>query len=328
MQKRSEQLLRKLKFVAEVKKNNYPNAESFARQLALFEDEEGQPFACSARTIARDIKELVEVHKAPLEYDPQNRGYYLRDRAWEFNCPVFEQDFVSMAMLGTRLSADLLPAPLQQQVDDAVAQLLATNSSDFFDLAMIESILCASGNKTSIDPVVFKKLFDAWRRKQMVELVYRNPKGEESTHRFEPHLIAFHKGAWYAKGYLYQTREMRIFAAQRIVSLRNGCASFETDKKLLADTKANGLFNYPKIEGIRLHCDAEIAFYIYEQQKVMKSDLQAQADGSLILGLRPTVEHDVMRWILAEAGRVQVLEPAWLREKVAAAGRAIAENNS
>ena len=121
---------------------------------------------------------------------------------------------------------------------------------------------------------------------------------------------------------------MRIFAAQRIVSLRNGCASFETDKKLLADTKANGLFNYPKIEGIRLHCDAEIAFYIYEQQKVMKSDLQTQADGSLILGLRPTVEHDVMRWILAEAGRVQVLEPAWLCEKVAAAGRAIAENNS
>ena len=32
--------------------------------------------------------------------------------------------------------------------------------------------------QTSIDPVVFKKLFDAWRRKQMVELVYRNPKGE------------------------------------------------------------------------------------------------------------------------------------------------------
>ena len=44
MQKRSEQILRKLKFLAEVKKNNYPNAESFARRLKDFEDEDGQPF--------------------------------------------------------------------------------------------------------------------------------------------------------------------------------------------------------------------------------------------------------------------------------------------
>ncbi len=328
MQKKSEQLIRKLKFIAEAKKNNYPNAESFAQLITSFEDEDGQPFGCSARTIARDIKDLIDVHKAPLEYDPQNRGYYLRDRSWEFSCPVFEQDFISMAMLGTRLSADLLPEPLRRDVDDAVAQTLATNSSDFFDMAMIESILCASGIKTSIDPVVFKKLFDAWRRKQMVELVYRKPNGEESTHRFEPHLIVFHKGVWYAKGYLYQTREVRVFAVQRMVSLHNGCGSFETDKKLLAETRANGLFNYPKVAGIRLHCDAEIAFYIYEQQKIMQSDLQAQADGSLILTLKPTVEHEVMRWVLAEAGRIRVLEPAWLREKVAAAGYAIAERNA
>ena len=44
--------------------------------------------------------------------------------------------------------------------------------------------------------------------------------------------------------------------------------------------------------------------------------------------LKPTVEHEVMRWVLAEAGRIRVLEPAWLREKVAAAGYAIAERNA
>lgn len=328
MDKKSEQLLRKLKFIAEAKKNNYPNAHSFAQKLNAFEGDDGQPFGCSARTIARDIKDLIEVHKAPLEYDPMNRGYYLRNRDWEFSCPVFEEDFISMAMLGTRLSADILPEPLKQNVDNAVAQALAASKSDFFDTAMIESILCASGIKTSIDPVIFKGLFDAWRKKQRVRITYQNPKGEVSGQEFEPHIIAFHRGVWYAKGYKPESRDIRLFAVQRMVGLEPACGQFETDRKLLDETRKKGLFTYEKIAGIRLHCDAAIAFYLHEQQKVFKSRIERQPDGSLIVTLNPTIEHEVIRWVLAEAGRIQVLEPLWLRQKIAEAGKAIMENNA
>ncbi|MDD3021747.1 MAG: WYL domain-containing protein [Alphaproteobacteria bacterium] len=328
MDKKSEQWMRKLKFIAEVRKNNYPTAENFAKKLTMYEGEDGQPFGCSARTIARDIKDLVEIHKAPLEYDARNRGYYLRDRSWRFEYPVFEEDFISMAMLGTRLATDILPDPLKKDVDDAVSQTLAMENSNFFDTAMIDTILCASGIKSSIDPAVFKRLFDAWRMQQMVVLTYRNPKGEISEHRFEPHLIVFHKGIWYAKGYKYGTKEIRLYAVQRIVELHNGGDSFELDKKLLEDTRKKGLFNYEKVSGIRLHCDASIAFYIYEQQKVFQSQIERQDDDSLIVTLNPTVEHEVIRWILAEAGRIQVLEPESLRKKIAAAGKNIMEKNS
>jgi len=328
MDKKSEQLLRKLKFIAEAKKNNYPNAGDFARKLAQYEGEDGEPFGCSPRTIARDIKDLIEVHKAPLEYDAVNRGYYLRDPEWEFSVPIFEEDFISMSLLGTRLATDILPAPLDRKMDDAIAQTLATNSSEFFDSAMIESLLCASGIKTSIDPQVFKAVFDAWRKKQVIRLSYRNPRGEEAEHTFEPHIIAFHRGIWYVKGYKYGTREIRVYAIQRILSLHGGIGCFETDKKLLEDTRKKGLFNYEKVAGIKLHCDASIAFYIYEQQKKFHSKIERQADDSLIVALNPSIEHEVIRWILAEAGRIRVLEPASLREKIREAGRAIFEQNS
>lgn len=327
MDKKSEQLLRKLKFIAEAKKNNYPNAGSFAQKMQAFEGEDGQPFGCSARTIARDIKDLIETHKAPLEYDALQRGYYLRNPDWEFSCPVFEEDFVSMAILGTRLSSDILPNPIKQDIDNAVAQTMAANKSEFFDTAMIESILCASGIKTSIDPVVFKALFDAWRQKQMVRLSYQNPKGEISEHEFEPHIIAFNRGVWYAKGYRFGSKEVRLYAVQRIVALQKGGQHFSTDRKLLSDTRAQGLFNYEKIAGVKLHCEASIAFYIHEQQKVFKSKIERQQDDSLIITLNPVVEHEVIRWILAEAGRIRVLEPQWFRQKVAAAGKAIMEKN-
>jgi len=328
MDKKSEQLMRKLKFIAEARKHNYPNAGDFAKRLSQYEGEDGEPFGCSARTIARDIKDLIEVHKAPLEYDAANRGYYLRNPDWEFNVPIFEEDFISMSLLGTRLATDILPSPLKQDVDNAVAQTLATNSSEFFDSAMIESILCASGIKASIDPKVFKDIFDAWRMKQVIRLTYKNPKGEISEHEFEPHIIAFHRGIWYTKGYKYGTKEIRLYAIQRITGLHCGIDCFETDKKLLEETRKKGLFNYEKIAGIKLHCDASIAFYIYEQQKKFNSKIERQPDDSLIVTLNPSIEHEVIRWILAEAGRIQVLEPASLRKKIRDAGKNIFEKNS
>ena len=328
MSKMGQQVLRQLKIVAEMKKGNYPNTQSMSRLFNEYEGDDGEPMGCSPRTVLRDIQHLQFEYGAPIEYDPTNKGYYLSNPSWEFKCPVFQEDFVSMTMLGTRLAEDIVPEPLRTEIGDSMAQTLASNSSEFFDAAMIDSILCASGVKASIDATVFKELFDAWRRKRMVTLRYRDPKGKETESNFEPHLIVFHKGLWYAKGYTYKTKDMRIYACQRILSITRNPQGFETDKKLLEDTRRNGLFNYPKVVGIKLHCDASIAFYIYEQQNVFKSKIEQQDDGSLILSLNPTIEHDVIRWILAEAGRIQVLAPKELRQKIAEAGREITRRNS
>jgi len=328
MSSKGQQLLRQLKIIAEMKKGNFPNTNTISQLFLEYEGEDGEPMGCSARTVLRDIQHLQLEYGAPIEYDPTNKGYFLSNPAWEFRCPVFQEDFVSMAMLGTRLAGDIMPEPAKSDIDTAISQTLASSSSEFFDTAMVDSILCASGMKASIDTIVFKTLFDAWRLKRMVTLTYRDPHGKESEHEFEPHVIVFHKGLWYVKGYTSHTNELRIYACQRITSVKRNIQGFETDRKLLEDTRKKGLFNYPKLSGIRLHCDASIAFYIYEQQKIFKSKIERQDDDSLVLTLNPTVEHDVIRWILAEAGRIQVLEPQSLRDKIAEAGREITRRNS
>ena len=328
MSNKGQQLLRQLKIVAEMKKGNFPNTQSLSKIFEKFEGDDGEPMGCSSRTILRDIQHLQLEYGAPIEYDSTNRGYFLRNTSWEFKCPVFEEDFVSMAILGTRLAEDIVPEPIKTDIDNAITQTLANNSSEFFDAAMIDSILCASGVKASIDETIFKTVFDAWRRKRMLTLQYRDPKGNVSENNFEPHVIVFHNGIWYIKGYTYNTKELRIYACQRITAATRNPQGFETDKKLIEETRRNGVFNYPKIPGIKLHCDASIAFYIHEQQHHFKSKIETQEDGSIILTLNPTVEHEVMRWILGEAGRIQVLEPQSLREKVAAAGREITARNS
>lgn len=323
----SRQALRLIKFVAEMKKNNFPNAGSFAELLQRLDVDDNIDCAISYRTVLRDIKVLQDEYNAPIAYDPARRGYYLKYPDWEFHCPVMSDDILSMTLLGTRLAADILPEPLRGQVDFAVDKTLAGNSSEFFDEAMIESLLCATGIKAAIDPAVFKKIFDGWRLHQVVKLTYRKPSGETSERRFEPHIIAFHRGIWYAKGYEFGTKNIKTYAIQRISEVSFGGAVFETDKKLLAETRRNGLFEYPRIDGIQLRCDASIAFYLYEHQKVKKFKIERQPDGSLIITLKPAFEHEVLRWVLGEAGRIEVLYPPELRRKVAEAGKRITERN-
>lgn len=327
MSVQSRQALRLMKFVAEMRKNNYPNAGSFARLLRKADEEESIPCTCSARTVMRDIETLKNEYKAPIEYDPVNRGYFLLNSNWELNVPLMNDDVLSMSMLSTRLASDFLPEPVRSRANAAMESALAGNSSRFFDEAMIESILCATGIKSAVEPEVFKKIFDAWRMHQVVSLTYRMPNEPESVRRFEPHILAFRNGVWYAKGYEHGTKDVRVYAIQRVAGLAFAGDTFISDKKLIEETRRNGLFIYPRIGGIRLRCDASIAFYLREHQHVKQFKVEPQTDGSLIITLKPAFEHEVIRWILGEAGKIEVLEPFDLRKKVAAAGKLIWERN-
>jgi predicted DNA-binding transcriptional regulator YafY len=316
-----------MKFVAEMRKNNFPNAGSFAKLLRQADVNENIPCKCSSRTIMRDIETLKNDYGAPIEYDPGNRGYFLLNPSWELTVPILSDDVLSMSILGAKLASDILPEPVRGDVNSAVEKALSGNSSSFFDDAMIESILCATGIKAAVDPAIFKKIFDAWRLHQVVELAYRKPNGQKSVRKFEPHIVAFHHGVWYAKGYAYRTKDVKVYAIQRITEVAFADDAFETDKKLVEETRANGIFVYPRIDGIRLRCDASIAFYLYEHQRAKKFRIEPQTDGSLIITLKPAFEHEVIRWILGEGGKIEVLEPAFLREKVAAAGKLLWERN-
>ena len=47
---------------------------------------------------------------------------------------------------------------------------------------------------------IFKKVFDAWRQHQVIKMTYHTPNKKESVFCFEPHILAFRNGVWYAKG--------------------------------------------------------------------------------------------------------------------------------
>jgi len=59
-----------------------------------------------------------------------------------------------------------------------------------------------------------------------------------------------------------------------------------------------------------------------------KFKCEPQEDGSLIVALKPSVEHELIRWVLGESGHIEVLYPEDLRRKVAEAAQKIWQRNS
>ena len=323
-----KQLLRLIRFVAELRKNNYPNAASFTRKLRDMDLNENLNMSCSERTVMRDLETLRRDFNAPISFSQEKNGYYLTNPYWELKVPFMDDEMVMSAMLGAQLAAKLMPSPVREQIRDAVDNSIADNNSELLDRTYIETLLIASCGKTTIPPEIFGTVFQAWRERHVLHLVYRKGGTGEVTERdFEPHIVAYHKGNWYTKGVDRADYRVIVLAIFRIQKAELAQYTFEIRKDILRQTEKEGLFDYPKIENIRVRCSKDIAYYLYEQQKAKKLVITPQKDGSLIVLLPPSTEAEALRWILGEAGDVEVLEPRWLREKICTLAKKTAEIN-
>ena len=112
-----------------------------------------------------------------------------------------------------------------------------------------------------------------------------------------------------------------------VKNVENGCFK-KKDRNLIERTRRCGLFETPRIDGIKLRCDASMAMGLREQQKARKYKMEIQDDGSVILTMKPEAEISVLRWVLSEGGKIEVLYPEDLRRKAARAGKKLFEINS
>ena len=303
-------------FLAELRKNNYPSASSFAQLLREMDLRENTDLSCDPRTIHRDIDTLIHEYKAPIEYDPSERGYFLRNPDWNFTIPAFPEEVCNMLLLGTTFAAAIVPEPLRSKLNKAIAYALTNNSFGLLDEAMMNAIFCDVEINAPVDSRIFQKVFDAWRRHQVLRILYQKANGETSQRIVEPHLLAFRRGVWYLKGYEQGNKTPKCFALQRILEASPHGKSFTTDKKLIRASRGQGLFDFPKVENVRLRCDPDLAQYIREQQNSHDWKCSRQKNGFLLVSLPPVFEHEILHWILANAGYIEVLAPLSLRQKV------------
>jgi predicted DNA-binding transcriptional regulator YafY len=310
-----KQLIRLIKLVSELKQNRYPNCESFAKKLKEADLNQNLNIACTAKTVYRDIKTLKDEFNAPIEFDFESNGYYLKHHGWSFESPVLQENQLLSAVFGGKIAEDIIPEPVKSEIKGAVDSQLAVNNPDFLDTAFMESFIIATGVKVNITPWIFKVLFDAWTTHYAVKIQYHSHNGKKSNRIIEPHVIVYYNSVWYIKGICCEKNEDRVFAVHRIEEAEMTSKSFEPNKKII-DSVRTELFGYKKVKDVKIWCALSTARYVLEQNRKPGENVKLNEDGSVIVSFKEIPEHEVIQWVMRECGNIKVLQPNSLAQKV------------
>lgn len=175
-------------------------------------------------------------------------------------------------------------------------------------------------------------LAEAWVSRHQVKIAYRSLPAEKATERIiEPYFIepaaAGHSS--YVIAYCHRTKSQRTFKIERIEAIEEISESYA----IPPDFDANEFFGSSwgivvegEVKTIKLKIDApELIRIMGEAIWHPSQRVERQNDGSAIMTLRLTDTVELYSWILGWGEKVEVLEPAELRQKIVETAKAMLE---
>ena len=322
-----KQMRRLIMFVSELKQNKYPNTKNFAEKLRKLDIYENQNISCTAKTIQRDLKVLKDEYNAPIEYNTEYRGYYLLHHGWTFQCPVFEEQDMVAAILGSRLAEEIFPDPLKRKIRQSTENMLTENNPEFLDTATIDALIIASGLKVNINSDVFKEVFKAWQIHKAVDIAYRSASGKITERIIEPHVLVFQDASWFIKAHCLLRNELRTFALHRIKTAEITEGTFEVDFKIIKLVRDGMLFDYHKIKNIKILCDKSLTSQVMDKTLHSHQKIEQQPDGRFIVTIPDATEYSIISWVLSQAGHASLIAPKSIKSQISKIAIKIAKSH-
>jgi len=178
-------------------------------------------------------------------------------------------------------------------------------------------------------------ILQAMKEGRVLEVTHKSfGKNEESVFNFAPYCIKLFKQRWYAVGYNYKKEKnenpIRIYALDRIISINPTNEKFTYPKDFDPEFYFRGSIGVIRdfetnIENVRLKVDANQANYL-RSLPLHKSQKEEDSNADyciFTLQVRPT--YDFMQELLRNGDSLEVLEPLWLRDKIADVIRQMAD---
>ena len=165
-------------------------------------------------------------------------------------------------------------------------------------------------------------LEQAIEERREVRIEYYTASRDEMTERdMRPYGIIEHNGEWYVVAYcLFRDRELP-FRVDRIRTLRLLKRTFEPPASFDIEKYRRPQMYFPTSRDLRvkLRIAPELARWVREDHPIGR--MRRLADGSLILHLSVSQPQWIISWVMAHAGKVELLAPPALRGKTSSACR-------
>jgi predicted DNA-binding transcriptional regulator YafY len=297
-----------------IREGKYPNASTIARRLEV-----------TARTVQRDIEYMRDMYGAPIEYNPERRGYYYSEESFYIkSVPLTEGELFSIALFdpllkqyrNTPLEGDLrtIFGKIVQSLPDNVnveANFLTSQMSFIPDIA------------AKIDRKAFEVIFTALKTRTAITFDYRPLSKDTYTRRtVDPYHAIAHKGNWYVIGHCHDRNTPRMFAFSRIKNAALTKTRFVIPEGFNAHDyfdKEMGVWADARVpQTIELLFDREIAAFAVDREWHSGQTVEEREDGSVYVSFETNQMQEVLRFVLGQGHTVKALGPAELVEQVKA----------
>src|SRR3982750_4182009 len=273
-------LERMMRLHASLKARHFPNCQKIATELEV-----------SAKTIQRDIDFMRYRLGLPIEYHPQEFGFYYTEPVTAFpNIEVSEGEVTALLVAQKALAqykGTPFARPLQsafRKLTDGLKDRLSFSWND-----LEEAISFRSAGASIADLELFEAVSKSVLRSVELEFDYRklNSAGYEER-RVRPYHLGCLENQWYLFADDLERRQLRTFALPRMRAVKLPTKGFRRPPDFSIARILSGSFGVHsggKTQAIRIAFDPFAARLVAERKWHDSQRIRQKANGSIILEL-------------------------------------------
>lgn len=295
-----------------IRSGTYPNVPKLMKE-----------FEASRSTIMRDIEFIRDQYQAPLEYDPDRRGYYYTDSTFFIKSVMLSEGELFTVSTIMPLLDQYKNTPLEASFKNILSKMMELLP----DQVQVDSAFNTNGVTFIKDPLpeisetTFNSIFEATRIKKTVEFYYRSISSQDySFRKFDPYNVLCQKGNWYIIGHCHKHNDIRVYALSRMKDIEITKDKFQIEKdfnvKKYIDPEFGIWLNSEQPKKIELLFNSNLNTYILERVWHVNQECKQNPDGSVYLSFMSNQLQETLHWVLSFGSSVKVLNPPELQNKL------------
>ena len=299
-------------FHGQIKAGRYPNAKKLSERFEL-----------SEKQAQREIEFIRDRLRAPLSYNPLQKGYEYEDDSYELPPVWFKEDELLALCLALRLASTLPDRKLKGSLHEILEKFLTFRFLDsppsIQDIK--EKVSVKNVEYYKVNEAVFHRVVDSLFRNEPLRISYHTPHKDETTERvIQPLHLLCYMGSWHLIAFCTLKGDLRDFALSRIRTIEPVSQIVKLPRRLASVkdyiNKNFGLMSGESSVEVCLRFLPEVSPWVSEQVWFSGQEVSLNEDGSICLKFPVADFREVRREILKYGASVEVLSPAELREEI------------
>ncbi|MEE4174902.1 MAG: transcriptional regulator [Xanthomonadales bacterium] len=279
---------------------------------------------CSQATLYRLVAELRDFLGAPIEQDPETRGFFY-DRSYEqhFELPGIwiSPDELQALLTARQVLGNVQPGLLEGELASLQERISNLLQDKGVETSEGDSRIHIQGVAARAVPGhLFQDVLGALVERKRLRIVYHGRRRDSVSEReISPQRLTQYRNSWYLDAWCHQAEGLRSFALERITELERLAADArEVPPGELARhfDGAYGIFSGPAEHTARIRFTPEMSRWVAEEQWHPDQDGAFDEDGAWVLCLPFSSSRELAMDILRYGPEAEVLEPDFLRDAV------------